>query len=194
MLRWFYLGVSLATLLPHPPGVPFVRAVLQLLEELQYHFASSTERSIKAIRARPALKLGGAVGDDDSLTVSLQRANGKVLYEYLLTPHVAHALSGAMVAASLCDLMAKLYRRLTECAVTAGTTPALDEALLRLDSLIEEHMIAPAVKHAEGMARTALRGHLGRLDPLFARMWGHADGSAEGDSIGAGAPAVTGTL
>ena len=24
VLRWFYLGVSLATLLPHPPGVPFV--------------------------------------------------------------------------------------------------------------------------------------------------------------------------
>ena len=127
VLRWFYLGVSLATLLPQPPGVPFVRAVLQLLEEHQYHFASSTERNIKIIRARPAVKHGGGGGGDDELTPALQRSGGKVLYEYLLTPHVAHALSGVQVAIGLCELMVKLYRKLAESPTVAGATPALVE-------------------------------------------------------------------
>ena len=70
VLRWFYLGVSLATLLPQPPGAPFVRAILQLLEELQYHFSSSTERNIKSIRARGPNRAGSgtlAAGDDSDL-------------------------------------------------------------------------------------------------------------------------------
>jgi len=199
VLRWYYLGVSLASLLPLPSDTPFVRAVLQLLEEHQYHFASSAERSIKAIRARPAVKLSAAGAEDGSLNVALVRVNGKVLYEYLLTPHVAHALSGAQVALSLSDLLTKLYRKLSECAAAAGPSPAVGEAIAKLDGLLELNVIEPVVKHAEGRAREALRGHLGRLDPLFARMMGHADGSAANDEMeatpaGSGAPAVTGAL
>ena len=171
MLRWFYLGVSLATLLPQPPGATFVRAVLQVLEELQYHFSSQTGRSIKAIRARPAVR--GASNDD--LTPALQRANGKVLYEYLLTPHVAHGLSGIHVGAALFDMLAKIYRKLAESPSVDGATAALTEAVMRLDGAIEEAVIAPAVHHCEQLSRSAVRLNLGRLDGLFARMWGQAE-------------------
>ena len=30
----------------------------------------------------------------------------------------------------------------------------------------------PAMAHAEGLARTALRGHLAAADPLYAQVWG----------------------
>ena len=38
-------------------------------------------------------------GDDekDLLTPTLQRVNGRVVFQYLLTPHIAHALSGSQV-------------------------------------------------------------------------------------------------
>ena len=70
--------------------------MLQLLEELQYHFSSSTERNIKSIRARGPNRGGAGSGAsaaaavDGDMAPTLQRANGRVLYEYLLTPHVAH--------------------------------------------------------------------------------------------------------
>ena len=40
-LRWYHLGVSIAPLLQLPSGPSFVRAVLQLFEELTYHFSST---------------------------------------------------------------------------------------------------------------------------------------------------------
>lgn len=45
---------------------------------------------------------------------------------------------------------------------------------MRVDAIVEEAFLTPAVKHAEGLARTALRQNLGRLDPLFGRLWGQA--------------------
>lgn len=118
------------------------------------------------------MKLGG--GGDDELTAALQRANGKVLYEYLLTPNVAHALSGVQVAASLCELLPKLYRKLAESPQQAPylASQSLSEAVMKADALLEEYFLAPAVKHADGLARAALSLNLGRLDPLFARIRG----------------------
>ena len=108
-LRWFYLGISATGLLQQPSGAPFLRALLQLLEEHQYHFASSTAQSIKAIRARGP-RTGqvsgggagaGASGPGDDIAPSLQRVGGKVLYEFLLTPHLAHAISALQVRSML---------------------------------------------------------------------------------------------
>ena len=170
--QWFYFGLSLATLLPQPAGAPFLRAVLQTIDEIQYHFASSTERSIKSMRARPQ---PGATGDFVSNVVPvLQRINGKVLYEYLLTPPIAHALSGAQVILGLCELLNKVYRKLAECATMDSTTPAIREALGRVDEKLEELFLAPASKHAEGVAKGALRQSLAKLDPLVGRLWGQS--------------------
>ena len=82
-LRWFYLGVSAATMLQQPAGAPFLRALLQLLEEHQYHFSSSTVQNIKAIRARGASGQARSLSDDadshkDLLKPTLQRVEGKV--------------------------------------------------------------------------------------------------------------------
>ena len=48
-LRWFYLGVSIAPLIIVPAGPIFVRALLQLFEEYQYHFASTARINIRKI-------------------------------------------------------------------------------------------------------------------------------------------------
>lgn len=100
-LRWFYLGVSAATLLQQPAGASFLRALLQLLEEYQYHFSSATAQSLKVIRMRgPRAAAASTIGADDNKEIiapALQRQGGRVLYEHLLTPHLAHGLSGLQV-------------------------------------------------------------------------------------------------
>ena len=48
-LRWFYLGVSMAPLLAITEGTFFVKALLQLFEESQYHFASAARQNIRKI-------------------------------------------------------------------------------------------------------------------------------------------------
>ena len=51
VLRWFYLGLSIGPLLQLQSGPPFVKAVLQLLEELHYHFANRAAQNMKVIKA-----------------------------------------------------------------------------------------------------------------------------------------------
>lgn len=72
------------------------------------------------------------------------------------------------------------------------------QAIMRVDGLLEEHFIAPAVKHADGLASTALRLNLGRLDPLFARMWGHDATQQDRDTMertdGGAGQAISGAL
>ena len=147
----------------------FLRAVLQLLEEHSYHFSSTTERSIKIIRAKAPGAHHGSGGDDD-MTPSLQRVGGKVLYEFLLlTPHVAHALSSVQVALSACELLSRLYRKLGESPAVGGgvSITAMCDAVMRVDERIEDVFITPAAKHADALAKNALRQTLGRLDPFW---------------------------
>lgn len=177
-LRWYTLGLSLAALISQPPGAPFVRAVLQLLEEHQYYFSAGGGDRNKGI-----LPHAQHHADEQSLTPSLRRSGGKVLYEHLLTHHVAHALSGVQLAVGLCDLLGRTYRKLAEClnAVAGASSQAVAEAIFRADERIEEIFIAPAARHADGLCKATMRVSLGRLDPLFARVWSGATAGPAGD-------------
>lgn len=181
-VRWYYLGLSLATLMAQPPGIPFLRAVLQTLEEHQHHFSSSFASS-RGMRARA----NHHRADDESLTPALHRVNGKVMYEYLLTPHVAHALSGVQLALGLCDLLSNLYRKLAECpsAIAVASAPAITDAIHKIDERLEEVFLSPAARHTEGLSKAAMRQSLNRLDPLFARLWsGQTAGGAGAADFG----------
>ena len=147
---------------------PFLPLGLQLIQLM------------KVMRPRPA-----AIGDGDDLTPSLQRANGKVMYENLLTPHVAHALSGVQVAIGLCDLLCRIYRKLAECpgAASSSAAAAISEAVLRIDGRLEEHFINPVTTHAESLSRKELKSNLGRLEPLFGKLWGQQVGGGVARSL-----------
>jgi hypothetical protein len=48
------------------------------------------------------------------------------------------------------------------------------EAVSKADAYFEEHFLAPAAKHADAHAKSAMRSSLGGVDPLFARLWGQS--------------------
>ena len=101
VLRWFYLGLSIGPLLQLQSGPPFVKAVLQLLEELHYHFANRAAQNMKVIKAnvrgRAHHERGhdAASGGADELRPQLQRAGGEALPTYshrTLNPIIPHSI------------------------------------------------------------------------------------------------------
>ncbi|KAJ1639454.1 hypothetical protein T492DRAFT_899368 [Pavlovales sp. CCMP2436] len=112
-LRWLTLGLSLGALLHLPPGVPFLHAVVQLFEELEFFCASAAVQSVRSLATRfgrvprwPGSAADGASarqsggpgafdGPSDSLAgggapvsaalkPALRFSNGAVIYERLL--------------------------------------------------------------------------------------------------------------
>tara|TARA_B110001452_G_scaffold121349_1_gene100691 strand:+ start:584 stop:1114 length:531 start_codon:yes stop_codon:yes gene_type:complete len=163
--------VSIGPLLQLQSGAPFVKAVLQLLEEFQYHFARSAVQNMKVLKARGrrTQSTSNPGGDASDLKPTLQRQGGEVLYAYLLTPHLAHPLSASQVLLCLCELMPHAYRKFGEVG-SGGGSAALAEAVCKIDGVIEELVLAVAAKHYNGNAAGALQQALGRTDPLFARL------------------------
>ena len=71
------------------------------------------------------------------------------------------------------------------------------QAVMKADALLEEHVLAPAAKHADLLAKAALKGSLLRLDPLFHRMWGTGANAQPGEDVmerSSGPHALTGAL
>ena len=68
--------------------------------------------------------------------------------------------------------MIQIYRKLAESSASPTASSAVHDAVLRADAHLEEHFLSPAAKHAESLARTAMRTSLSRLDPLFSRVMG----------------------
>jgi len=178
VLRWFYLGLSIGPLLQLQSGPPFVKAVLQLLEELQYHFANRAMQNMKVVKANVRgrhinhEKADAGGGSADDLKPQLQRAGGEVLYAYLLTPHIAHQLSASQVLLCLCELMPHCYRKLGE-AGAAGSPPptsALAEAVVKIDGVVAEQLLQVTAKQYNASSQGALQQALSRADPLFAKL------------------------
>ena len=186
VLRWFYLGVSIGPLLQLQSGAPFVKAVLQLLEEFQYHFARSAVQNMKVLKARGrrthSTIAGSSGGDASDLKPTLQRQGGEVLYAYLLTPHLAHPLSASQVLLCLCELLPHAYRKFVEVCAGGGSA-ALAEAVCKIDGVIEELVLSVAAKHYNGNAAGALQQALGRTDPLFARLMDGGTNGGDDDGL-----------
>uniref|UniRef100_A0A7S3F7T6 Uncharacterized protein n=1 Tax=Haptolina ericina TaxID=156174 RepID=A0A7S3F7T6_9EUKA len=184
-LRWYHLGVSIAPLLQLPSGPSFVRAVLQLFEELTYHFSSTARQNIRKISrfARPANRAtGSSTGSEDDFNAGLSRVNGEVVYEFLFTPFIAHAISATHVLQAFCDQMLKLYRKLAEAAQQPSS--ALTDAIVKVDGLVEEHFLTSVAKHVNVAADAALRKSLSGADPLFRKLLG--GGSRNSEDLGEG--------
>ena len=81
----------------------------------------------------------------------------------------------------LCELLPHAYRKFSE---GSSGSPALAEAIAKIDGVVEEQFLSVAAKHYNSNATGALQQSLSRADPLFSRlMVGGADG---GDDDGGG--------
>ncbi len=214
-LRWYVLGASAAPLVERFKGVALLRALLQLLEEWSYHFSSAALQNIRAIRMAnvatlrvrsglAAARRGGesakeasssaAEGsgrDDDEASLAklptLKRVSGgKVVFDYLVTPHIAHALSPTQAALALCETLSLAYKKVGELVgpaaenvaapgaaadgASAGARPlaaGVAEGVAKLDASLADHFFGAAARHVNALGAAAIRQKLGVVDPMF---------------------------
>ncbi|KAL1528370.1 hypothetical protein AB1Y20_009722 [Prymnesium parvum] len=179
-LRWFYLGVSIAPINSVLDGAAFVKALLQLFEEYQYHFASAARLKNTKRHSRPSSRLPSYSTSDDDFSVTLSRVNGEVVYDYLFTPCVAHVLSAAHVLTAFCEQLQKTYKNIADLAPVASTF--LTDAVVKIDGLIEEHFLTSVAKHINLAASGAIKQSVSSCDPIFKRMLFPSSGNSRNTS------------
>ena len=91
------------------------------------------------MRSRSATSSTG----EDEFSFTLTRVNGEVVYEYLFTPAVSHALSAAQVLTAFCDQLLLTYHKFREAAPTASI--ALTDAIVKIDGARSDHARADGV-------------------------------------------------
>lgn len=132
-VMYYYFGISLSKILELSSGPATIKAMIQLMEEWEYFFASTTMQSMKYMMARtsnyiypnfmptdttsPAGSQGNNAGNnpnsnpdgDHQIKSGIYKFNNDVVYEYLLTPHIPFELNYIEVLYSLCQMLYDLY-------------------------------------------------------------------------------------
>lgn len=117
VLPFFYLGLSVSSMLSLNPGTATVRAFSQLLEEWEYFHAGGAVQGMKYVMAKnsPCVYPQSIPSDGsmaDLARPSLYKFNNNVVYEYLQVVPVAFELDYLEVMFSLCEALFKLYEKL----------------------------------------------------------------------------------
>lgn len=119
-LTYYHLTASTSAILALSSGSATVRALLQLLEEWEYHFAGSATQSLKFVLAKntscmypaPPTQINLSGNDENDLKVhSINKFDNNVVYEYLDTTHVPFELDYIEVLYSLFDSIGVLYSK-----------------------------------------------------------------------------------
>lgn len=132
-VMYYYFGISISKILELNSGPITIKAMIQLLEEWEYYFASTTMQSMKYMMARTsnyiypnfmpndtsttagAAQSGNgsnnpnSVESDHQIKSGIYKFNNDVVYEYLLTPHIPFELNYIEVLYSLCQMLYDLY-------------------------------------------------------------------------------------
>jgi hypothetical protein len=116
-LTYYYLGLSISSLLDTPDGPPIVRALSQLLEEWEYTFSNAAIQGMKYVLARsssgvyPQFSPTFEGSESDQIRSTVYKFNNDVVYQYLHFPHVPFELDYIEVLSSLCDMLQALYKK-----------------------------------------------------------------------------------
>lgn len=117
LIPFFYLGLSMASLLQTAAGIDAVQDSLQLFEEWEYHLSSFSVQSVKYVMARSlSTAYPGPVDSSEAATASshhtINKFSNEVVYTKLQCPHVSFELNYTAVVHALCDVLAKLYEKM----------------------------------------------------------------------------------
>ncbi|CAI5723028.1 unnamed protein product [Hyaloperonospora brassicae] len=157
--QFFYLGIGLGTLLgdvAHPELLAM--DCCQLLEELEFHFSSSTVQGVKMMVAtlstlhEPLDKESSPeCSGGEPFRPSVHKWNQRPVYRRLLTPSIPFPLDYREVLLSLCDILALIYSKLVE-DVRASENVNVFESIIRFDDRIKKLFIDPVKREFSAVA------------------------------------------
>lgn len=136
--KFFILGTSVAPLLHLQNGSQYIRALAQLIEEYDYHYASTTMKSVMRIKSRVE---GAELTEDQDAPIrpSMIKKDNVIIYQFLQTPHVPCELDYAQVLSSLCDVLTLVYRKFID---PSSATAGIYDVIIRIDQRIKHHVIS----------------------------------------------------
>ncbi|CAM9757572.1 unnamed protein product [Chrysoparadoxa australica] len=171
--KFFYLGVSLARLLRSSSGAELVVKIAQLMEELDFHYASNASQaslspthSVKVMMAKGGdhpFPVHNNIPDttDEHVVIKLYKFNNEVVYEHLMTPHIPFGLEYLEVAISLCDVISLIYTRFMD--EQCYTSPFVFEALMKVDARMKHHVLNAAAKEFTEASLAIIKDELHHL-------------------------------
>eukprot|EP01111_Echinosteliopsis_oligospora_P010935 TRINITY_DN3491_c0_g1_i2.p1 TRINITY_DN3491_c0_g1~~TRINITY_DN3491_c0_g1_i2.p1 ORF type:complete len:227 (-),score=36.26 TRINITY_DN3491_c0_g1_i2:264-944(-) len=137
---WFYLGLSIAPLAVIESGPSYVRSLLQLTEEFEYHFVLHP-----AVAGVKLLLLNSkqtathtTVNEGEALKAKINKVGNSVLYEYLKVYNnpIAAEMDYFQVVFALCEVLRQVYVKLEH---QSSYTKFVYEAITKIDSRLKAH-------------------------------------------------------
>lgn len=146
---FYYLGISLSSILELTNGPNTVRALSQLMEEWEYTFDAAPP--IQGVKYMMATSCNTAFpeflpfeADGDQLRSSIFRFKDEIVHEYLILPHLPFVPDYVETMSSLCDMLINLYENLVHKDTYSNVV--LFDAVVRLDTRIKHFVVSAVAK------------------------------------------------
>uniref|UniRef100_K3WIZ2 Uncharacterized protein n=1 Tax=Globisporangium ultimum (strain ATCC 200006 / CBS 805.95 / DAOM BR144) TaxID=431595 RepID=K3WIZ2_GLOUD len=174
-VQFFYLGLGLGRLISefnHPQFLAMEGC--QLLEELEFYFASSAVQGMKLMVATSSTLHEPCERDDEESRYSLHEPFRPTIYKWnqrpvfrrLVTPPIPFPLDYREVMLSLCDILAIIYSKLVE-DNNSSENIHLFQAIIRFDEKIKKLMIDPVKKEFSAVALQVLTDEIASVRKVF---------------------------
>ncbi|CAI5727316.1 unnamed protein product [Peronospora destructor] len=157
--QFFYLGIGLGKLIGDSVhGKLLALDCCQLLEEVEFHFSSSTMQGMKMMVATSSTlhehfdkKNSPEFSSDEPFRPIMRKWNQRPVYRRLMTPPIPFPLDYREVLLSLCDILALVYSKLIGDS-SASENVNVFQSIIRFDDRIKKLFIDPVKKEFSAVA------------------------------------------
>nr|CCA16979.1 conserved hypothetical protein [Albugo laibachii Nc14] len=171
-LQLYYLGLGLGCFIgDFKQSKHFIINACQLLEELEFHFSSSTVQGMKLMVATPStlyerLDHEGSEKEmkmpTEPIRPVIYKWNQRAVYRRLSIPSIPFTLDYREVVISICEILAIVYSKMME-QNSSFENPFLFQAIVRFDGKLKKLVIDPIKKEYFALATQLVKSELSQV-------------------------------
>ncbi|GAM18014.1 hypothetical protein SAMD00019534_011890 [Acytostelium subglobosum LB1] len=159
LLGWFSLGLSLAPLISTDKGPAFVRALVQLMEEFDYHYElGSAMQGVKVLLSKKG-NTHTIVNENDHIKSKIVKTGNTVVYEFLKIFNVSMAkdLDYFHVVFSLLEILEQIYKKFDK---ETCSSKYVYDAIIKVDSRLKHQIFGFLSKEIDKVAQQTIKEQL----------------------------------
>ncbi|EFA86669.1 hypothetical protein PPL_00471 [Heterostelium album PN500] len=159
LLGWFSLGLSLAPLLSTDKGPAFVRALVQLMEEYDYHYETGTAMQGMKVLLSKKQPTHTTVNENDHIKSKIVKIGNTVIYEFLKIFNISMAkdLDYFHVVFSLLEILEQIYKKFDK---ETCSSKYVYEAIVKIDSRLKHQIFGFLTKEIDKIAAQIIKEQL----------------------------------
>ncbi|GAM17272.1 hypothetical protein SAMD00019534_004470 [Acytostelium subglobosum LB1] len=159
LLPWFSLGLSLAPLLSTEKGPALVRALVQLMEEYDYHYEmGSAMQGVKVLLSKKQ-PVYTTVSENEHIKSKITKIGNTVVYEFLKIFNISMAkdLDYFHVVFSLLEILELIYKKFDK---ETCSSKYVYEAIVKVDKRFKQQIFGFLSKEIDKIATQSIREQL----------------------------------